>query len=149
MIIALPDNKFHAYSKAISEMLQRGWTSKGDLESNIGRWVHLGQIIPTVHHFHSRLRFLKQRSENRWRKPNLCTVEISTLGTPGIRPDARRVPKARRLIEPCQKMTWHTRHIIWVMWHTRHIIALSQDCSRGLHSYVSARYIDTPMHHFD
>ncbi len=36
MIIALPDNKFHAYSKAISEMLQRGWTSKGELESNIG-----------------------------------------------------------------------------------------------------------------
>jgi hypothetical protein len=36
MIIAVPDNKFHAYSKAISEMLQRGWTSKGELESNIG-----------------------------------------------------------------------------------------------------------------
>jgi hypothetical protein len=63
MIIPLPDNKFHAYSKAILEMLQRGWTSKGELESNIGQWVHLGQIIPTVHHFLSRLRFLKQRSE--------------------------------------------------------------------------------------
>ena len=60
MIIALPDNKFHAYSKAIFEMLQRGWTSKGELESNIGRWVHLGQIIPTVHQFPSRLCFLKQ-----------------------------------------------------------------------------------------
>ncbi len=55
MMIALPVNKFHTYSKAISEMLQRGWTSNGELESNIGRWVHLGQIIPTVHHFFSRL----------------------------------------------------------------------------------------------
>ena len=66
MTIALPDNKFHAYSIAIEEMLKRGCTSKGELETNIGRWVHLGQIIPTVHHFLSRLRFLKQRAENRW-----------------------------------------------------------------------------------
>ena len=59
MIIALPDNKFHAYSKAILEMLQRGWTSTGKLESNIGQWVQLGQIVPTVHHFLSRLCFSK------------------------------------------------------------------------------------------
>ncbi len=81
MIIALPDNKFHAYSKAISEMLQRGWTSKGELESNIGRWVHLGQIIPTVHHFLSRLCFLKQQSENmRQNKINKqCTQDLQFL----------------------------------------------------------------------
>ncbi len=60
MTIAFPDNKFHAYSIAISEMMKRGWTSKGELETNIGQWVHLGQIVPTVHHFLSRLRFLKQ-----------------------------------------------------------------------------------------
>jgi hypothetical protein len=65
MTIALPNNKFHAYSIAISEMLKRGCTSKVELETNIGQWVHLGQIIPTVHHFLSRLRFLKQRAENR------------------------------------------------------------------------------------
>ncbi len=65
MTIALPDNKFHAYSKAIFEMMDRGWTSKGELETIIGRWVHLGQIIPTIHHFLSRLRFLKQQAENR------------------------------------------------------------------------------------
>jgi hypothetical protein len=66
MTITLPDNKFHAYSVAISEMLKRGWTSKGELERNIGQWVHLRQIVPTVHHFLSRLRFLKQQAENRW-----------------------------------------------------------------------------------
>ena len=65
MTIALPDNKFHAYLKAISKMMDQGWTSKGELETNIGRWVHLGQIIPTIHHFLSRLRFLKQQAENR------------------------------------------------------------------------------------
>ena len=37
MTIALPDNKFHAYSIAISEMLKQGSTSKGELEMNIGR----------------------------------------------------------------------------------------------------------------
>ena len=65
MTIAFPDNKFHAYSIASSEMLKWGCTSKGELETNIGRWVHRGQIIPTVHHFLSRLCFLKQRAENR------------------------------------------------------------------------------------
>ena len=65
MTIALPDNKFSAYSIVISEMLKQGWTSKGELEMNIGQWVLLVQIIPTVHHFLSRLRFLKQRAENR------------------------------------------------------------------------------------
>jgi hypothetical protein len=65
MTIALPDNKFSAYSIVISEMLKQGWTSKGELEMNIGQWVLLVQIIPTVHHFLSRLRFLKKQAENR------------------------------------------------------------------------------------
>ena len=62
-------------------MLQRGWTSKGELELNIGRWVHLGQIIPTVHHFLSRLCFLKQWSENRQQiKINKqCTQDLQFL----------------------------------------------------------------------
>ncbi len=32
-----------------------------------------------------------------WRKPNLCTVRIRTLGAPSIRPDTRHVSKARLL----------------------------------------------------
>jgi len=64
MTTALPDNKY-AYSISISEMLKKGWTSKGELEMNIGQWVHLGQIVPTIHHFLSRLCFLRQRAENR------------------------------------------------------------------------------------
>jgi hypothetical protein len=44
MTIALPDNKFDAYLKALLEMPQRGWISRGELETNIGQWVPLGQI---------------------------------------------------------------------------------------------------------
>jgi hypothetical protein len=40
MMIVLPDNKHIAYTRAINDMLERGWTTHGKLESNIGRWVH-------------------------------------------------------------------------------------------------------------
>jgi hypothetical protein len=33
MTISLPENKFRAYSKAISEVINHGWTSKGELET--------------------------------------------------------------------------------------------------------------------
>ncbi len=66
---------------------------------------------------------------------------------PSIRPDARCVSKARRLVEPRQKVTWHTRHTIRVTWYTHHIIALAQDCSRGLHSRVDAWYIRHSVRH--
>ncbi len=65
MTISLPEIKFRVGSKAISEIINHGWTSKGELETNLGRWVHLGQIVPPVHHFLSRLRYLKQRAENK------------------------------------------------------------------------------------
>jgi hypothetical protein len=71
MTISLPENKFRAYSKVISEIIDQGWTSKRELETNIGRWVHLGQIVPPVHHFLSRLRYLKQRAKNK------CTIMVN------------------------------------------------------------------------
>jgi hypothetical protein len=58
-----------------------GWTSSGELETNIGRWVHLGQIFLTVHHFFSRLRFLKQRAE-KWRSVDIneqCQADLNFL----------------------------------------------------------------------
>jgi hypothetical protein len=58
MTIALPKNKFIAYSWAISDMINWGWTSKGELETNIGCWVNLRQVILFIHLFLSRLRFL-------------------------------------------------------------------------------------------
>ncbi len=71
MTISLPENKFRAYSKVVSEIINRGWTSKREMETNIGRWVHLGQIVPPVHHFLGRLRYLKQRAKNK------CTIMVN------------------------------------------------------------------------
>jgi hypothetical protein len=65
MTIALPQNKFIPYSRAILDMLNRSWTLKGELKMNIGQWVNLGQIIPFIHHFLSRLCFLLQRLEKK------------------------------------------------------------------------------------
>jgi hypothetical protein len=50
-------------------------------ETNIGQWVHLGQIVPTVHNFLSRLHFLKQRAEKR-RKVDIneqCQEDLNFL----------------------------------------------------------------------
>jgi hypothetical protein len=65
MTIALPVNKFLAYSKTIHQMLQCGWTFHREPETNIGRWVHLGQIIPFFRHFLSRLHFLMKRAKKK------------------------------------------------------------------------------------
>jgi hypothetical protein len=65
MTIALPENKFIAYSRAISDMIERGWTSKAELKTNIGRWVHLGQVLPFIHHFLNRLHFLLRHLEKK------------------------------------------------------------------------------------
>ena len=51
------------------------------------------------------------------------------------------------MLEVYQRPDYWVRPWQMVMWHTRHIIALMQDCSRGLHSYVSARYLETLMLH--
>ncbi len=68
-----------------------------------------------------------------WRKPNLCTIRIRTLGAPGIRPDARRVSKARLLSQTSA----------YPEVGTCHIIAISQDCRsqcKTARSYVRAWY---------
>jgi hypothetical protein len=65
MMIALPENKFIAYSQAISDMIEHGWTSKAELKTNIRQWVHLGQVLPFIHHFLSRLCFLLRRLERK------------------------------------------------------------------------------------
>jgi hypothetical protein len=46
-------------------MIEHGWTSKAELEMNIGQWVHLSQVLPFIHHFLSRLRFLLRHLEKK------------------------------------------------------------------------------------
>jgi hypothetical protein len=83
MTIALPKNKFIAYSQAILDMINQGRTSKGELEMNIGCWVHLEQVIPFIRHFLSRLCFLLWRSEKK-RKVAInkqCKADLEFLQT--------------------------------------------------------------------
>jgi hypothetical protein len=46
-------------------MIERGWTSKAELESNTGRWTHLGNVVPHIFNFLSRLCLLLKRLQNR------------------------------------------------------------------------------------
>ena len=62
---SLPHNKFVAWTDALEGILWAGRTTSKQLEENIGRLVHLGRIIPAVHHFLSRLRDLQKRAANR------------------------------------------------------------------------------------
>ena len=65
MLVSLPENKFTAWSEAISSILEKGVATAKELEKNIGRLVHLGLVLPHVHHFMSRLRELQRRATNR------------------------------------------------------------------------------------
>ena len=65
MLVSLPENKFTAWSKAISSILGNGVVTAKELEKNIGRLIHLGLVLPYVHHFMSRLRELQRRATNR------------------------------------------------------------------------------------
>ncbi len=53
LLIKLPDNKFVTWVAAIEQMLEDGMSTAKELETNIGRLVHLGLAIPLIHHFMS------------------------------------------------------------------------------------------------
>ena len=65
LIIALPENKFVAWSDNISTILATGKTTPKELEQLIGRLGHLSTVVPMIHHFLSRLRDLHFRFKNR------------------------------------------------------------------------------------
>ena len=56
LTIALPENKYVAWKVDILEILEAGNTSFKKLEQMIGRLAHLGIVLPSIHHFMSRLR---------------------------------------------------------------------------------------------
>ena len=78
LTIALPDNKYVAWKVAILEILEAGHTFFKKLEQMIGRLVHLGIVLPSIHHFMSRLWELLRKSANRSRI-NLNTNVIKDL----------------------------------------------------------------------
>ncbi len=63
MLILLPENKFIVWTKELLEMIARGTSTAKDLSQHIGRFVHLGVVIPVLHHFLSRLHKLEQQTE--------------------------------------------------------------------------------------
>ena len=65
LLVLLPENKFIAWSEAITKIMDEGKATAKDLERNIGRLVHLGMVLSFIHHFLSRLRQLQRRAENR------------------------------------------------------------------------------------
>ena len=65
LLIKLPNNKSVAWVAAIERMLEDGMSTAKELETNIGRLVHLGLAIPLIHHFMSRLRDLHSKAKKR------------------------------------------------------------------------------------
>ena len=53
LLIRLSENKFVAWSGAISKMIKDGALTAKKIEANIGHLVHLGLAIPSVNHFMS------------------------------------------------------------------------------------------------
>ena len=54
LTIALPKNKYVVWKVAIHEILEAGNTSFKKIEQMIGILVHLGIVLPSIHHFMSR-----------------------------------------------------------------------------------------------
>ena len=63
--VALPKNKFIAWTTDVSQLLDNRTTTAKALESTIGRLGHLALVVPGVHHFLSRLRELQRMATHR------------------------------------------------------------------------------------
>ncbi len=63
--VALPENKFIAWTMDISQLLNNRTTTAKALELTIGRLGHLTLVVPGVHHFLSRLRELQRLATHR------------------------------------------------------------------------------------
>ena len=65
LTVSLPENKFTAWSEAISKVLDERTVCAKEIETIVGRLVHLSLVLPSVNHFLSRLRELHRRAINR------------------------------------------------------------------------------------
>jgi hypothetical protein len=66
LLIALPQDKFEAWTSDIKEIVVNLKVTYGDLESTLGRLNHVGYVIPLARHFLSllRLRIRNRRHKN-------------------------------------------------------------------------------------
>ncbi len=65
LLVALPENKYVAWKREIRRLIDSKTTSAKELERLVGRMTHLSVIVPSVHHFLSRLRDLQTRAKSR------------------------------------------------------------------------------------
>jgi hypothetical protein len=72
LLIALPDDKFDAWSRDINTMIRLGKSTFGDLQTCVGRLNHTAFVIPLARHFLSRLRDRVER-----KRPNTQSITLS------------------------------------------------------------------------
>jgi hypothetical protein len=65
LLIALPQDKFEAWTKDIQAIVDTLRVTFGDLESTLGRLNHVGYVIPLARHFLSLLRLRRAEIEQR------------------------------------------------------------------------------------
>ena len=65
LTVYLPENKYVAWTRNIKDVLVADKTSHAELDTLIGRMVHVGFVISQIYYFMSRLRDLMWRSRNR------------------------------------------------------------------------------------
>ncbi len=56
LTIALPNDKFDAWSGELKKMIKNKRTTFGDMESTVGRLNHVAYVIPLARHFLTRMR---------------------------------------------------------------------------------------------
>jgi hypothetical protein len=79
LIIALPDDKFDAWSRDIQTMLTIQKATFGDLQTCVGRLNHTAFVIPLARHFLSRLRDRVEIKRHKTQSLTLSSEEIQDL----------------------------------------------------------------------
>eukprot|EP00956_Cyclotella_meneghiniana_P001489 scaffold1686_cov22-Cyclotella_meneghiniana.AAC.2 len=67
LMVSLPFNKFVAWMNELQAIIDARKAEAKQLEQNIGRLIHVAQILPEVYHFLNRLRCLFERAKKRGR----------------------------------------------------------------------------------
>jgi hypothetical protein len=79
LLIALPDDKFDAWSHDLQTMIKLGKSTFGDLETCLGRLNHSAFVIPLTHHFLSRLRDRVEQNPHKAQSITLSDDELQDL----------------------------------------------------------------------
>jgi hypothetical protein len=79
LLIALPNDKFDAWSHNLQTMIKLGKLTFGDLKTCLGRLNHSAFVIPLALHFLSRLRDRMEQKRHKAQSINLSDEEIQDL----------------------------------------------------------------------